>query len=232
MANKHLAIFLFLALVGFACTSKTQDSQFSPSAEINSWLDSLTLAYDNNQWEHVRVYCHNIWACDSLYEGIESYYAQSLIANGLPDSAINYIAAVTCNQIIIRYGLLQLQAIAYYQKGDIVTSAELFDQCITAVDPNLEYIESVVHFFEKDNHLKQALHFRESAVLKMYKSDARIEEKLRYAAILDSIDPGNKTAEYVHEQILPKGSDVYLPGFDDDIEDNHDMELYFSDPYF
>lgn len=232
MSLDKLYICIFVIFGLSSCSDSPKDSQGLPHSQIEVWLDSLSLAYDNNQWGIVSLYCDKIWKIDSLYNGLEAYYAQSLIGSNMLDSAINYLSSVINKELVPRYDLLQIQAFAYYIKGDIEQSSIIFDRCISGANASFEYVESVVRLYEEDKHHKEAIHFRERALMKLYKSNVRIEEKLSYAAYLDSIDPGNKVADYVHEQILPKGSDVYLPGFDDDVDDVHDMELFFSDPYF
>ena len=37
---------------------------------------------------------------------------------------------------------------------------------------------------------------------------------------------------YLEELRKHSPNENYLPGFDEDVDDIHDMELYFSDPYF
>ena len=42
----------------------------------------------------------------------------------------------------------------------------------------------------------------------------------------------NESDVYLEELRKHSPNDNYLPGFDEDVDDVHDMELYFSDPYF
>ena len=70
------------------------------------------------------------------------------------------------------------------------------------------------------------------AALKLIYEAGMFDEGVMYSRKVLSLDSTNEYARYVHEQLLPSGRDSYLPGFDEDIDDDHDMELYFSDPYF
>lgn len=42
----------------------------------------------------------------------------------------------------------------------------------------------------------------------------------------------NESDTYLEELREHSPNENYLPGFDEDVDDVHDMELYFSDPYF
>lgn len=70
------------------------------------------------------------------------------------------------------------------------------------------------------------------AALKLIYEAGMFDEGVMYSRKVLSLDSTNEYARYVHEQLLPSGRESYLPGFDEDIDDDHDMELYFSDPYF
>ena len=70
------------------------------------------------------------------------------------------------------------------------------------------------------------------AALKLIYEAGMFDEGVMYSRKVLSLDSTNEYARYVHEQLLPSGRDSYLPGIDEDIDDDHDMELYFSDPYF
>lgn len=157
--------------------------------------------------------------------------ALTYINSGKPDSALIYIDSILLYNPA-RLDLYEPRAIAHILVGDIPASIKDFDNLIRIEKAPQAYIEHIACIYEDLGEHESAIHFLELALMKVYESNVDIIAKLEYARMLDSIDPGNKVAYYVHEQILPSGSDTYLPGFDDDIDDVHDMELYFSDPYF
>lgn len=70
------------------------------------------------------------------------------------------------------------------------------------------------------------------AALKLIYEAGMFDEGVMYTRKVLSLDSTNEYARYVYEQLLPSGRDSYLPGFDEDIDNEQDMELYFSDPYF
>ena len=193
-------------------------------------MDRIIELYQEQNWDSLRLECENLLVNDSAPKGIEIIYGESLIGSGAIDSAITYL--LHCYQRdSTNYYLLYDLGIAYLAKRDSDSAISAFYRAIELRPSYARPYILIARICEEKGNINDAVAFY-SAALKLFYENGMFDESVIYSRKVLSLDPSNKYAQYVHDQMLPPGRESYLPGFDEDIDDDHDMELYFSDPYF